>query len=220
MAQQATLVIFCKRPLPGQGKQRIAATLGSECAYKVALALLECALEDARAWPGPVVLSPGGESDREWAEGLLQRDHIVVPQNEGNLGQKLNYVDALLRQQGHQQLLFVGTDAPEHDVGYFRQHQSLLNTNDIVLTPASDGGVTAMGGNKPWPDLSQLPWSTEKLGQSLSEICQLAGFQVAFSSGCYDVDDESDLQRLLGSLKNETRPARQQLLQTIKILLD
>ena len=46
------LVIFCKRPLPGQGKQRIAATLGKDVAYEIASALLQCALEDARAWLG------------------------------------------------------------------------------------------------------------------------------------------------------------------------
>lgn len=216
----ATLVIFCKRPLPGQGKQRIAATLGTESAYQVALALLECALEDARAWNGTVVLSPASEADRSWAESLLQREHLVVPQVEGNLGEKLNFVDRALRQQGHTQLLFIGTDAPEHNHHYYRELQDQFSHADMVFTPASDGGVTAMGCNQPWPDLAALPWSTDKLGETLAKSCIDAGYPVAYSRECSDVDTETDLRRLLSSLQNETRPARQQLLHTIKSLLD
>ena len=220
MSQQTTLVIFCKRPLFGQGKQRIAATLGKGAAYQIACALLNCALEDARSWPGLVVLSPGSESDREWAEDLLLFNYQVVPQCEGNLGLKLNYVDQLLRKQGASRLLFVGTDAPEHTEQCYLQFDQLLQQHDIVLSPAADGGVTAMGGSCPWPRLDSLPWSTPQLGEQLAGACKDSGFQVAFSSAGYDVDTEADLRRLRESLTNDLRPARRQLLQLIQVLFD
>ncbi|RTE67689.1 DUF2064 domain-containing protein [Amphritea opalescens] len=220
MNQQTTLVIFCKRPLHGQGKQRIAATLGKDAAYQVACALLNCALEDSRSWPGPVVLSPSCEEDRQWAEDLLLRDFKVVPQCDGNLGAKLNYVDQILRQQGASRLLFIGTDAPEHTVQRYAELDQLLQQHGIVLTPADDGGVTAMGGRVPWPALDSLPWSTPELGAQLSAVCDDAGFQVAFSSIGYDVDTEADLARLRDSLLYDARPARVQLLSLINVLLD
>nr|WP_320135115.1 DUF2064 domain-containing protein [uncultured Amphritea sp.] len=217
---QTTLVIFCKRPLHGQGKQRIAATLGKDAAYQVACALLNCALEDSRSWPGPVVLSPVSEDDRQWAEDLLLQDYQVVPQCEGNLGAKLNYVDQVLRQQGASRLLFIGTDAPEHTVQRYAEFDQLLQQHDIVLSPAEDGGVTAMGGSEPWPALENLGWSTPALGGQLASACETAGFQVAFSSTGYDVDTEADLRRLLDSLAYDSRPARVQLLSLIHALLD
>jgi len=219
MNQQTTLVIFCKRPMHGQGKQRIAATLGKDAAYQVACALLNCALEDARSWPGPVVLSPGSESDRQWAEDLLLIECQVVPQCEGNMGEKLNYVDRILRQQGASPLLFIGTDAPEHTPRHYAEFDQLLQNNDIVLSPAEDGGVTAMGGSCPWPALDNLPWSTPQLGDELAAACKAPGFRVAFSSVGYDVDTEADLHRLLDSLAYDSRPARQQLLQLLRVLL-
>jgi len=219
MNQQTTLIIFCKRPMHGQGKQRIAATLGKDAAYQVACALLNCALEDARSWPGPVVLSPGCEADRQWAEDLLLCECQVVPQCEGNLGKKLNYVDQVVRQQGSSRLLFIGTDAPEHNAQRYAEFNQLLNDNDIVLAPAEDGGVTGMGGRCPWPALDNLPWSTPQLGEQLAAVCKEAGFQVAFSSVGYDVDTEADLHRLLDSLAYDARPARQQLLQLLQVLL-
>lgn len=217
--QQVTLVVFCKRPLPGQGKQRIAATMGTEAAYDVARALLCCAMEDAEIWLGPVVLSPVRESDRSWAENLLHREHLVIPQVEGNLGQKLNDVDQQLRRQGHERLLFIGTDAPEHSPELYHELHQLFQRQDVVLTPAADGGVTTMGSCGAWPNLAELPWSTERLGDALADSCRDAGFQVAFSSACYDVDNREDLHRLLSSLVKDTRPARQQLLKTIQRLL-
>lgn len=209
---QPVLVIFCKRPLPGQGKQRIAATLGTEVACDIATALLHCALEDARCWPGPVVLSPVSEADRRWAEGLLERDCLVVPQCEGNLGDKLNDVDRQVRAAGYQRLLFIGTDAPEHTEADYQALRELLAESEVVLRPAADGGVTAMGCAQPWPELGDLPWSTEALGDSLAAQCRSAGFQVAFSQPGYDVDNQSDLIRLKSSLQHDLRPARQQLL--------
>lgn len=206
------LVIFCKRPLPGQGKQRIAATLGTELAYEIATALLQCALEDARDWPGPVVLSPVSDADQGWAADLLERDCLVVPQCDGNLGQKLNFVDSKVREMGYRRLLFIGTDAPEHRAEHYRALTDLLLADQVALRPAADGGVTAMGSVAAWPDLSQLPWSTETLGDSLAELCRVSGFQVAFSEPGYDVDNQADLIRLKRSLAQDLRPARQQLL--------
>lgn len=220
MNHQTTLVIFCKRPLYGQGKQRIAATLGKDVAYQVACSLLSCALEDASSWQGPVVLSPASEEDREWAEDLLLRDYQVVPQCDGNMGVKLNYVDQCLRQQGASPLLFIGTDAPEHSPQHYAEFKQALQQQDIILSPAADGGVTAMGSRVPWPALDQLPWSTPTLGQQLAEACQASGFQVAFSSAGYDVDTEADLRRLLNSLAYDSRPARAQLLLLLQALFN
>lgn len=209
------LVIFCKRPLPGQGKQRIAATLGKAVAYEIACALLQCALEDAEAWPGRVVLSPVAEEDREWAAGLLKRACLVLPQCDGNLGERLNFVDRQLRDAGHRRLLFIGTDAPEHTPELYQALIELLISDDVALSPAADGGVTAMGNTCPWPELAGLPWSTETLGQSLADLCTAAGFQVAFSQPGYDVDNQSDLIRLRSSLQHDLRSARQELLHKI-----
>ncbi|MEH6578620.1 MAG: DUF2064 domain-containing protein [Amphritea sp.] len=217
---ECTLVIFCKRPSPGQGKQRIAATLGKDAACEVASALLQCALEDAERWPGPVVLSPASDEDIPWAEQLLQRSCGVVSQPAGNLGQRLQSVDGALRQQGHTFILFTGTDAPEHSEALFAEVRALLVNHDVVLTPADDGGVTVMASKNGWPDLQVLPWSTERLGQSLANSCMLSGREVVRSSNCRDVDQETDLRRLQDTLSTDTRPARRQLFNVINSLLN
>ena len=81
----STLVVFCRRPAPGVGKQRIAAELGQQAGWEVGELLLETALEDARNWAGSVVLSTAAAADSAWASALLPNAH-VVPQPPGNLG--------------------------------------------------------------------------------------------------------------------------------------
>jgi hypothetical protein len=112
---KAALVLVCKRPASGRGKQRLAASMGREAANCIAEALLACSLEDAQDWPGPVVIAPSHAADYVWAGGLLpyRRQKIrVQPQTVGNLGQRLNALDSVLRHGGLDQLIYIGSDAP------------------------------------------------------------------------------------------------------------
>jgi glycosyltransferase A (GT-A) superfamily protein (DUF2064 family) len=73
-----TLVLLCKRPAPGHGKQRLAASLGAERACAVAWALLDCALEEGTVQVDDSVdvhleLPPGVELGAGDAAGAVRR---------------------------------------------------------------------------------------------------------------------------------------------------
>ena len=78
LPERSTLVVMFKRPRPGQGKQRLASTLGTEQTHRVAEALLNCVLEDASIWPGKVVFSPSDPADAQWAYRLIARKVTIV----------------------------------------------------------------------------------------------------------------------------------------------
>lgn len=215
---QVALVVFCRRPQPGVGKQRLAAGIGRDAAYAVAKALLECTLEDLDDWPGPVVLSPASAVDLDWARALLAARHglhphsRVVAQPEANLGERLEEVDRLLRGAGFGRLLFIGTDAPALPRGLFAAAAAALDAADVVLAPARDGGVTLMGARRPWPPLAALPWSTATLGASLVAACRARGDTVAILETSFDVDEPADLDAAIAALAADPRPARRALL--------
>ena len=206
-----TLVVFCRRPQPGIGKKRIAADLGAIKTSVLAEHLLATTLEDASHWTGPVVLAPATEDDTAWAGELLDRPCEVMAQPEGNLGVRINTVDRELRQAGHTHLIFVGSDAPILDADYFARAATALSTHDAVLGPADDGGVTLMGSGRIWPQLADLPWSSNKLGDALELICIKEGLTVYSLDRRYDIDRANDLPRLYGDLRNDKRPARRRL---------
>lgn len=208
---QTTLVVFCRRPSPGIGKQRIATAIGVGLTLELAKLMLDAALEDALAWPGPVALAPACGEDTPWASGLLARSARIVPQREGNLGERINGVDRELREAGSERIVYIGTDAPLLDYAYYARARLALEHADAVLGPAADGGVTLMGARRAWPNLADLPWSTPMLGAALDRRCRAHGFSVQQLEPQYDVDEADQLARLHTDLGRDPRPARMAL---------
>lgn len=215
----ATLLIFCKQPRLNHGKQRLAANIGAEPAFNIAKALLECAIEDAKAWPGPVVISPSHSDQLVWAQSLLPTAS-VIPQPEGNLGDRIKAVDAALREQGHEQIITIGTDAPVLNQHYLMATAKQLCESDVVMSAASDGGVTIMASSHPWPEIADLPWSTERLNEGLYSKCTSVGLSVSYVDPSYDIDHEQDLHKLIIDLAEDNRPARQRLLSLTRKILN
>lgn len=204
-----TLVLFCKPP--ERSKRRLAAEIGEAPAGRLAERLLDCALEDASAWPGPVVVSPADAGDVAWA-ATLGVTATVVPQSSGNLGERLSDIDRRLRADGRRRLLYIGADCPTLDVNVLQRAADAMPGTDIVLGRARDGGVVYMGSAVPWPALAGLPWSTGRLAAALAEACTGAGLEVDSRGDWRDVDHASDLGPLWTDLKNDDRPARRRLL--------
>jgi rSAM/selenodomain-associated transferase 1 len=207
----AAVVVFCRRPQPGVGKQRLAAGVGREAAHAIAGALLACTLEDLDAWTGPVVLAPAAAQDIGWARSLLGARAQVLAQPEGNLGERLEAIDLALRQRGHRRLLFIGTDAPALPTGFLASAAAALDLADVVLAPARDGGVTLMGARRPWPPLGALPWSTPSLGAALEAACRARGDSIARLAESVDVDEAADLDWVCEALAGDARAARREL---------
>lgn len=207
-APLATLVLFCRRPTLAEGKQRLAASLGAATALELSRYLLECAFEDLREWPGPAIVAPAKASDADWAADSAGRPVQVIAQPTGNLGARLNHIDRQARAQGHQQLIFIGSDAPSLSGTDLAAASGALAHFDVVLTPADDGGVVAMANGQPWPELNSLPWSTAELGEALAALCRTRGLAVTVLPARRDVDVEADLATLRTDLGGDDRPAR------------
>ncbi|MDH5479785.1 MAG: DUF2064 domain-containing protein [Nitrosomonas sp.] len=212
------LVLVCKRPKLGFGKQRLAASLGNELTLRVAEALLACAIEDACNWSGPIVIAPAEPLDYEWGQALssqIPSPVTILPQAQGNLGRRLNILDQTLRKKGMRQLVFIGSDAPGLEAIDYVAVKESLQQHDTVLIPAVDGGVVLMASRIGWPELSDLPWSTAELGKALVRSCHVAGHDVVSLRQGYDVDEADDFIKLKEQLILDTRPARCALYQLV-----
>jgi len=214
-ANSSILVLFCRRPSLGVGKQRIAAELGEQRALELSELLLSAALEDAAGWPDQIVIAPASEADAVWAAQLIP-DARVIPQPEGDLGTRIQTVDQTIREQGGEIVLFIGSDAPVLDPGTLITALAQLEHSDTVLAPARDGGVTLMGARTAWPELTELAWETSELASSLSAACNAAGQSIALLPESYDIDTRADLPVALADLEHDPRPTRQALCQWIR----
>ena len=215
MSGTATLVLLCRRPQLREGKRRLAASLGDDYTFNVAQALLQCALEDLQAWQGQQVVSPSQKDDTSWFQHLLfdlnLKRAALWPQSQGNLGQRINALDQSLYDAGHLARIYIGSDSPILDASLYSHVDKALQTHDMVLVPASDGGVVLMATKQPWPDLRTLPWSEANLCSELSELCLANELSLARLDTYFDVDNDADLLRAMHCLEHDQRPARQHL---------
>lgn len=212
-----TLVLVCKRPSLGFGKQRLAAQIGIERAYVVAECLLDCGVEDLYQWPGIAIIAPDHADHLGWAKSRAPFAQCI-PQAQGNLGERLNTLDQTLRTQSHERLIFIGSDSPAITLTDYQNVLNALCEHDTVLINARDGGVVLMASSKPWPSLVNLPWSTASLGGALRSTCLNNGHSVVCIGECFDIDEAIDFDILRSSLKFDLRPARLRLIEAISDL--
>ena len=217
LSKHPTLVLVCKRPALGHGKQRLAAQVGAGSALRIAEHLLDCALEDVDDWPGATVIAPDQPDACGWAQQQAPQSTCLAQQN-GNLGERLNALDRRLRDSGHHALVFIGSDAPALAPADYQRVRTALASTDTVLIGARDGGVTLMASNCPWPDLAELPWSSARLGEALAALCRRAGHSVEYCGQSFDIDELADLSFARQQLAADTRPARRALLALLALL--
>jgi uncharacterized protein len=193
-----------------RSKTRLVEQIGPR-ATAAAQLLLDCALEDLAMWPGAICLAPAAGDEAEAVQSL-QADAVVVQTGE-NLGERINNVNAELADLGYERQIFIGIDCPAIDDVYLEQAAAALQENTAVFGPAADGGVVLMGVRGRWPDLAELPWSTDLLFDALYGTCARAGASVELLAPLRDVDTLEDLLALRGQLEGDSRPARRSLVQ-------
>lgn len=206
LSHDSCIVLMMKTA--ARSKRRLAEQIG-ERATQTAQLLLDCALEDLATWPGAICLAPAAGDEAE-ALGSLDADAVVVQKGE-NLGERINYVNAELADLGFERQIFIGIDCPSIDASYLEQAAAALQGSTAVFGPATDGGVVLMGVHGHWPDLVELPWSTDLLFDALYATCTRAGASIELLAPLRDVDTLEDLMSLRTQLEDDARPARRSL---------
>jgi glycosyltransferase A (GT-A) superfamily protein (DUF2064 family) len=208
----ACLVLMFKAP--ARSKRRMAAAIG-DLAEGAAAHLYACASEDLGDWAGPTCLAPAEEADARWLRETARSRPIaaplVVPQGQGNLGERIENVGHALAARGLDRQIYIGIDCPEMDTRYLRDVDRLLGSHDVVLGPSSDGGVVVMGTRARWPRLATLRWGTDELYRDLEASCLQAGRTICLTGTLRDVDTVEDLLGLTETMAADDRPARRAL---------
>jgi glycosyltransferase A (GT-A) superfamily protein (DUF2064 family) len=123
----------------------------------------------------------------------------LVPQHDGDLGERLTaLLDGLLA-AGHPVAIAMDSDSPTLPMAYVARAAETLTTGaaDVVLGPCDDGGYYLVGIRVPRPALFDgIPWSTAAVLATTLERARSLGARVAVLPAWFDVDTEGDLRRL------------------------
>lgn len=187
------LQIFAKAPALGKVKTRIAQDLGDQSALSLHNILCEAAVEMAKTCSVDEV-----EIWTTSEQGCTHFDKtgLTVKLQQGNhLGERMLYAieQGLLN---YTSVVLMGADAYSltcEDIGNAFQ---LLIPNDMVFTPAVDGGYVLVGATKVnCTVFEKIAWGTDEvMSQTLSRL-KLAEVNYDLLESRWDIDTLEDLER-------------------------
>jgi rSAM/selenodomain-associated transferase 1 len=196
------LGLFAKWPQPGQVKTRLAAVASPEWAAQVAEAFLHDTVDRLAAVPvRRVLVFTPPTAEASFAE-LVAGRFDLMPQAEGDLGQRMAAFFAAQVQVGADRIVVLGTDSPSLPLAYVEQAFQALDQADVVLGPAMDGGYYLLGCTRRLPPIFDgIPWSTAGVLAATVDRLPAADWKLALLPPWYDVDTPDDWRMLQGHLQ-------------------
>ena len=184
--------IFCKAPVLGKVKTRLIQKLGRRGALDLYLQMFERLIAELSASGFNTELWISPDKDHAFFEPYaFARFQQAGPDLGGRMSTALR--DGLTR---HESVILVGTDLPLIDRSYIEQAVGALQTHDVVLGPAEDGGYGLVGVKAETPDMfSDIDWGTERV---LSQTCARLNrdrLDYGLLPLIWDVDRPDDLPR-------------------------
>jgi rSAM/selenodomain-associated transferase 1 len=187
------LGLFAKKPRAGDAKTRLAAETSPAWAEQAATAFLLdsvakfATLADERV----LVFTPVEEQD--YFAHLGGSHYRLHPQTEGDLGRRMRDFFVAEMQTGQERIVVLGTDSPTLPVSYVERAFGELETNDVALGPALDGGYYLHGCARRLPPVFEgITWSGRTvLAETIARLDDPT-WKVALLPPWYDVDTLDD----------------------------
>jgi len=208
------LLVMAKAPIPGTVKTRL--RLAPEDAARLQTALIADTVDKARAL-GPTTVAGAPRDRLDLIAWLLPDDARLVPQPEGDLGERMLAGARTLFEESPEPVLILGTDAPTLPPQAILRSAQALSTHDLSIIPSSDGGYVLLGLRGLHEAVfSGVEWSTKRVNSQTVTRSLEAGLSVYTGEVWYDVDEPEDLLRL----KEELRVRAELAPRTAEILGD
>lgn len=200
--QTVAVAIICKTPKPGFSKTRLSPPLHPEecaevssCFIRDLSTTIQSLTSDGYT-KGYAIYTPIG-SEAE-LQRFLPADFTLVPQCEGDFGDRLYNGIIDLLALGHAGAVIVNSDSPTLPRSILQAAvKAVLKGDSVVLSPANDGGYTFIGLSKAYAHLfCDIPWSTDAVYRLTLERAREIGLSVTVLDGWYDVDDAASYAML------------------------
>ncbi len=194
MNSKNALIVMTKKPVLGECKTRLAQTLGDQKALAIYIQLLNYTAKISKEADADLFVYSTDEITNKTPWESL-KTHFKI-QSNGDLGARMNNAIKEVFQQGYEKAIVIGSDCAEinsDDINYAFQR---LNSKEIVLGPALDGGYYLIGIKTVKPTLfNNITWSTTYvLEETISKI-NSENLSYALLDIKSDIDVEEDLLR-------------------------
>ncbi len=199
------LLVFVKYPEPGKVKTRLAATIGAELAAQLYGEFIRTTFSLARqsALAARFVAFSPIEKEQTLRALFPGPWQWFAQTDSADLGVRIHHAISHVQQSGYSHVLTIGTDSPSLPAEHLHQAATALETHDLVLGPATDGGYYLIGlKSAPLFGLfTDIDWSTERVLHQTLQRAEQRRMSVHLLPAWYDVDDLATLRRFCNESK-------------------
>lgn len=187
------LMIFVKNLIPGMVKTRLAEDIGIDGALDVYMELVHHTHKVTKKLDvdKSVYYSEYVEIEDIWDTG----DYHLTSQKGNTLGQKMStaFDEAF---DSYQKVIIIGSDCYELSGNIINTAFEMLEENDLVVGPATDGGFYLLGMKEYLPQLFEnKEYSTENVLKELLDEAEELELEVFKLPALNDVDTLADLKK-------------------------
>lgn len=191
MGKDCAIIVFQKKPERGKVKTRLAKTIGDSKAVEVYRYLLKHTHQQVALVGVSVFVFFEKEVQPEF---LLDNNYHGALQSGESLGDRMKAAFGEVLRHGYEKVIIIGTDCSELSAEILQKAFHSLETADLVIGPARDGGYYLLGMKKLHPQLFENKyWSTPTVfSDTMKEAAEL-GLHVGVLPPLSDVDIYEDL---------------------------
>ena len=202
------LVIMARYPELGKVKTRLAQSLGADATLRVYQSFLRDLAERFAAWHYALhwAYTPEDCNFSAFARTLVSEREVSMsafPQSGPDLGSRLDHAFHVTAAHHFERTILISSDSPQVSRDIILQADQALDTADVVLGPAEDGGYYLIAMREPHEVFHDIPMSTERVLELTIAKARRQGLQVALLETLFDIDTQADLMRLMALLDDD-----------------
>ena len=187
-----TVIVFLKNLTLGKVKTRLAATIGDQKALEIYGQLAKHTLNQ--------VSRPRQDTLLYFSDSLhcdlpaIENESSLRLQKGDDLGERMSNAFKEVFESSDQKALIIGTDCPGLDSSIIDKAFHALDTYQVVIGPATDGGYYLLGMKNFHQCLFEdIPWSTSKVLELTLQKCARHKLSYMLLEELSDIDDKNDL---------------------------
>ena len=192
MQSECGLIVFVRAPRAGAVKTRLAQKIGADAACDAYQKLVRAVLNRIDSIRDVQLRYSPDDAESE-VRPWLRQSWTLSPQGSGDLGERLTRAFAESFAEGARRVVIIGSDCPWLSDGDIEEAWNNLETHDVVLGPARDGGYWLIGLREPKPELfSGISWSTGMVLEQTLAHARARSLQFRLLRELRDVDTLGD----------------------------
>lgn len=187
------LIVFSKNPVAGWVKTRLAASIGDAEALRI--------YEQLRELTKNATAGIDASKAIAYSDFIPNTDLLLAPDTEAwlqqgrDLGERMHRAFVKGFSLGFSRIALIGTDCPELSPFILDLAFTKLETSDVVLGPARDGGFYLVALKRPFPELFlDRTWSTSSVLNDSQRIVREHGKSCDLLPALSDIDTIDDLK--------------------------